>query len=263
MLRFTDQLGREVRLAHPPQRIVSVVPSQTELLADLGLDDQVLGITKFCIHPEAWFRSKTRVGGTKTLHLDRIRALRPDLVIANKEENTREQIEALEQEFPVWISDIQNLEQALDMIRRLSVLCSREEAGIQLVSDLENRLVFPAATSATATCLYFIWKSPWMSVNKHTFIHDMLQRLGFTNVCANHPSRYPEISEAEMREFAPDFVFLSSEPYPFKAAHIAWFQEHLPNSRIMLVDGEAFSWYGSRLLKTADYLHQISALAKA
>ncbi len=262
MLRFTDQMGREVRLALPPKRIVSVVPSQTELLADLGLEEEVIGITKFCIHPENWFRSKTRVGGTKNLNLERIRALRPDLVIANKEENTRAQIEELEQEFPVWISDIQNLEQALNMIQQLSLLCGREEAGNQLVVNLQNRLHFPPAGLTNATCLYLIWRSPWMSVNHQTFIHDMLQRLGFVNVCANRQSRYPEITEAELLELSPRFVFLSSEPYPFKEEHLAWFRAKLPNSKVLLVDGEAFSWYGSRLLKTADYLHQISAFAK-
>src|SRR3954467_15419481 len=114
MLECKDQLGRKILFRQfPPKRIISLVPSQTELLYDLGLDEEVVGITKFCVHPETWFRNKTRVGGTKQLHIDIIRSLQPDLVIANKEENTKEQIDALAKEFPVWISDIQNIPQAL------------------------------------------------------------------------------------------------------------------------------------------------------
>ncbi len=115
---FTDQTGREVSIPSHPQRIISLVPSQTELLFDLGLEEQVAGITKFCVHPEKWFRSKTRIGGTKNIKSALIHQLQPDLIIANKEENVKEQVEELAAHYPVWVSDIHDLQSALDMIRR-------------------------------------------------------------------------------------------------------------------------------------------------
>src|ERR1700741_3198050 len=109
-MHFIDQTGRKISIPQIPQRIISLVPSQTELLFDLGLDKEVVGITKFCVHPPEWFQTKTRVGGTKQLKIDLIKQLQPDLIIANKEENVKEQIEELEKHFPVWISDVNNLE---------------------------------------------------------------------------------------------------------------------------------------------------------
>ena len=175
---FTDMMGREVMLPGLPKRIVSVVPSQTELLFDLGLEEEVVGITKFCVHPERWFRTKQRVGGTKTLNLDLIRSLQPDLIIANKEENEREQIETLAQEFPVWVSDISDLEAALRMIGAVGKLTGREKTAASLREEIESGFRDISAGHREIRVAYFIWYRPWMTVGNDTSIHHVLERLG-------------------------------------------------------------------------------------
>lgn len=261
---YTDQLGRKIELSSPPKRIVSLVPSQTELLYDLGLRDEVVGITKFCIHPDEWFRSKTRVGGTKKLNLNIIKQLQPDLIIGNKEENEKSQIEQLMQEYPVWMSDIYTLRDALDMITRIGALVRKQQES-QLIK-LQIEAAFKALATTTPrianyklpTVAYFIWKDPWMAAGSGTFIHDMLERCGFQNIFRNS-KRYPEVSLEQIKEANPEVILLSSEPYPFKEKHIQELQSVCPAAKIKLVDGELFSWYGSRLLKSPDYFRELSA----
>jgi ABC-type Fe3+-hydroxamate transport system substrate-binding protein len=244
-------------LQHIPKRIVSLVPSQTELLFDLGLGEETVGITKFCIHPEEWFRSKTRVGGTKTINIDKITALQPDLIIANKEENVKEQIEALSGTAPVWVSDIQNLEDALNMIQTIGRLTDRfEKAEIiaKLILHRFDNLNLPAKKRLNT--LYLIWRKPWMSIGPDTFIHHIMNRAGLENACKDY-TRYPELNNEEIVKMHPELVLLSSEPYPFKEKHIDELQQLLPDAKIMLADGEMFSWYGSRLLHTPAYLEEL------
>lgn len=255
MKLFTDQLQRTVRLGFPPRRIVSLVPSQTELLHALGLDAEVVGITKFCIHPAEWFRSKTRVGGTKQLHVDIIRQLQPDLIIANKEENEQAQIEALEKEFPVWISDIQTLPEACDMMLRVGALTDRAAKAEEIVNGIMQRfaqLAVAVAGTKRRRVAYFIWRNPWMVAASHTFIDHILGVYGFTNVFAKE-TRYPTLTTEQLRDIDCDLVLLSSEPYPFGEKHIAELQDIFPRAVIKLVDGEMFSWYGSHLLQTPGY----------
>lgn len=256
MRTFIDMMGREVDIQYPPRRIVSVVPSQTELLADIGLNEEVVGITKFCVHPETWFRSKTRIGGTKQLHIDKIRELQPDLIIANKEENAQEQIEELAKEFPVWISDIQNIPQALQMIQVIGQITGKDERAGEIVEQIVagfNKLPRAAIPKRVA---YFIWYKPWMSIGGDTFISNMIHTIGWKNVLSGH-SRYPEISLEELKIHNPELVLLSSEPFPFKEKHIAEIKAALPNVDVQWVDGEMFSWYGSRLLKAVCYMEGI------
>lgn len=258
-MRTIDQMQRSVHLPDwPPRRIVSLVPSQTELLADFGLDNQVVGITKFCIHPSDWFRNKKRVGGTKTINLEKIAALRPDLIIGNKEENQQEQIEALAQNFPVWMSDIQNLAAALEMIEALGRITDRLEPAIALVSDIKAGFEGLNLVKKTApmTVAYLIWRKPYMAAGGDTFLHDMLEHAGFHNIFGDRP-RYPEITHADLAAAQPDVVFLSSEPYPFAEKHLVELKNICPFAKIMLVDGEIFSWYGSRLKLAPAYFQQL------
>jgi ABC-type Fe3+-hydroxamate transport system substrate-binding protein len=258
---FTDQMNRSLKLDTPVRRIISLVPSQTELLFDLGLEEEVLGITRFCIHPEKWFKSKTRIGGTKNLSLEKIAALQPDLIIGNKEENDQEQIEWLMQRFPVWMSDIETLPHALEMIEQVGKITDTSIKAATLTLHIREAFAsleqFIPATSNR--CLYFIWNNPMMLAGTHTFIHDMLQRNGFLNVGASAPfsGRYPEISEALIHDLIPDYLFLSSEPFPFAEKHLQEFQEKFPGATTILVDGEMFSWYGSRLKKAVPYFLQL------
>ncbi len=259
MLSFTDQTGRSVSLSHHPQRIISVVPSQTELLYHLGLEQEVIGITKFCIHPDTWFRTKTRVGGTKQLNPDIIKQLHPDLIIANKEENVKEQIEELsgvEKGFPVWISDVNNLEDAYEMIGQIGLITGKSQQANEITAQIkENFSLLPIHHSAL-TCCYLIWKDPFMTVGGDTFIHSMLQVAGFDNIFKTR-TRYPEVTIESIAAINPALLFLSSEPFPFNQKHAAELQAQLPGTKVVLVDGEFFSWYGSRLREAAGYFSKL------
>lgn len=248
---FTDQLDRSVVLNATPQRIISIVPSQTELLFDLGLDKEVIGITKFCIHPVEWFRGKTRVGGTKQLNLELIRDLQPDLIIANKEENTQQELEILMQEFPVWISDIQTLEDASEMIEQIGLITNQHVKSISINQQIRDEFS-KLKNFHSITAAYFIWNDPMMSVGKDTFINEIMKLCGFINVFSDQ-ARYPEITGSDLRKANPEFILLSNEPFPFKEKHIAHFQNICPYAKVLLVDGEMFSWYGSRLIKAPSY----------
>lgn len=256
---FTDQLGKEISINYPPKRIISIVPSQTELLFELGLKEEVTGITKFCIHPEAYFKSKTKVGGTKKLNIELIRSLNPDLIIGNKEENTLEDIEFLSKEFPVWMSDIYNLEDAMKTITQIAELVDREPEAAYL-----NHLINAGFTDLQTLALqqridkrvaYIIWKGPYMLAGRNTFINDILTKNGLTNVV--QADRYPEVTLEELAGLNPELIFLSSEPYPFREKHTVELKLAIPGAKIMLVNGEMFSWYGSRLVKAVQYLFQL------
>ena len=253
---ISDMMGRDVAFNYPPKRIVSVVPSQTELLADLGLNDEVVGITKFCVHPESWFRSKERIGGTKKLDIEKIKALQPDLIIANREENEQEQIEELAQHFPVWISDIHNLPQALQMIQVVGQLTGTDAKANELVDEIVNGFTKLHTAATAKRVAYFIWYNPWMSVGHDTFISNVIHTIGWKNVLADK-SRYPEITLEELKAYNPELVLLSSEPFPFKEKHMAEAKAALPDAEVKLVDGEMFSWYGSRLKEAVGYLQQL------
>jgi len=237
-----------------------VVPSQTELLSDLGLVDEVIGVTKFCIHPQQWFKEKARIGGTKSFNLEKIKALRPDLIIANKEENEHSQIEELTKHFPVWISDIKTLQDALQMIEQVGAITHRKEKASYMAQQIQSSFaaLLPITNKSPLTCAYFVWWNPVMSINSDTFIHNVIDRCGWQNVFSNRlDSRYPEISDEQLISANPELILLSSEPYPFAEKHIAHFKKLLPKAQVLLVDGEMFSWYGSRLLHSAAYLTEL------
>jgi ABC-type Fe3+-hydroxamate transport system substrate-binding protein len=250
--KITDQLGRVVTIKKLPSRIVSLVPSQTELLYDLGLDESIVGITKFCCHPTNWKFKKTKIGGTKAVDIEKIRRLQPDLIIGNKEENTQEDIAILESIAPVWISDVTTFEDAIHLIKALGDIFDKQGVASQLVYSISNAFTALNKSERSYKVAYFIWYSPDFIAGKATFIDSMLTACGFENV--SQETRYPAWND----EFeTPELVLLSSEPYPFKEKHIAKFQEKFPTAKIMFVDGEYFSWYGSRLRFAPDYFQQL------
>ena len=232
--------------AHP-RRIVSLVPSQTELLADLGLDRETVGLTRFCVHPEGWKARKAIVGGTKTVDVARVRALAPDLVIANREENVREQVEAIAAFAPVAVTDVADVGGALAMIRDVGALTARWPAADALAAEIAAGFgALARAAPAPVRALYLIWRDPWMSVGGDTFVSDVMARAGWANACADR-ARYPALTAAEMAGLDPALVLLSSEPFPFRERHVAELRAVLPAADVRLVDGEVFSWYGSRM----------------
>jgi ABC-type Fe3+-hydroxamate transport system substrate-binding protein len=247
-LATPDALGRPVRLEAPPRRIVSLVPSQTELLADLGLGDEVVGITRFCVHPPSWKGRKTGVGGTKDVRVERVRALAPDLVLANREENVREQVEALATFAPVYVTDVASVDDALAMICVVGRLVDRVGAADALAVEIRASFGRLAAAEPVRAA-YLIWREPWMTVGRDTIIHDVMARGGLANVFGDR-TRYPAVTPDDLRAARPEVVLLSSEPYPFKAKHVAEVEAMAPGVPVLLVDGEPFSWYGSRLRET-------------
>ncbi len=244
MINLIDQIGHHIQLEATATRIISVVPSQTEYLFDLGLSDEVVGITKFCIHPQEWFKSKTRVGGTKTLNFDKIKSLNPDLIIANKEENTQSEIEYLQQHYNVYTSDIQTLNEAYQMMADVAKLTGKVDESEKIIKSIQNN--FKQLPQFNQTVLYQIWREPYMVAGQKTFINHLLNAVGLHNVLPNKNSRYEEVSIEEINQLNPDYIFLSSEPYPFKQKHIDELKKVIQSTPI-LVDGEIFSWYGSRL----------------
>lgn len=256
-MEVVDQINHTIQLNTIPKRIISLVPSQTELLFDLGLDKEVVGITKFCIHPDSWFRSKSRVGGTKTLNIAKIKELLPDLIIANKEENTKEEIEALQQFFPVYTSNISNLKDSLEMIQVIGKITNTEKRAEIITSKIQDEFkTLNKNPSTQKSVLYLIWKDPYMSIGNDSFIHDMLSRCGWKNVFSNQ-NRYPVITKEEIKEIQPELILLSSEPYPFKEKNAKEMKQISPSSNIILVDGELFSWYGSRLQYSPSYFSKL------
>ncbi len=256
---FEDQLGRVISVAYPPNRIVSLVPSQTELLFDLGLGDKIVGITKFCIHPADKFKSTTKIGGTKKLNLQKIRELKPDLIIGNKEENEKNQVEELMSEFSVWMSDINVLHDAVGMIREIGNITDTQiKANLIAAKIYDGFESLTSCFSPKMRAAYFIWKDPFMIAGKNTFINDVLEKAGFHNF--SDLPRYPELSQSQIRELNPDVIFLSSEPYPFKDVHVSEMKAICTDAKVIVVDGEMFSWYGSRLLYTPAYLRTLAGI---
>jgi ABC-type Fe3+-hydroxamate transport system substrate-binding protein len=252
---FSDQLGNITSLTSPPQRIISLVPSQTELLADLGLDDNVVGITKFCVHPLEWRKRKNIVGGTKNFHFDTIDRLQPDLIIGNKEENYKEGIERLRERYPVWMSDIFTLQDALFMIETIGLMTETEGSAKRISDDITSKFESIKKYDGQSV-LYLIWRQPWMAAGKNTFIDSMLTTIGLTNVIASY-DRYPTMTSEQITSLAPQYILLSSEPYPFNEQHSEELRLITPASRNFFVDGEMFSWYGSRLRKAPDYFNTL------
>jgi ABC-type Fe3+-hydroxamate transport system substrate-binding protein len=254
MHEVKDQLGRSLTLSEEPKRIISLVPSLTELLYSLGLKDRIIGRTRFCIHPSHSVENAEIIGGTKNFSVERIQELHPDLIIANKEENDRDKILELSAKFPVWVSDVANLYDAIDMIHGIGhITGTGNKAHLIAETVLESFSNLKHVNRYSA--LYFIWRKPWMVAGRNTFIHDIMHRAGMMNEVTL--DRYPVIEPDKLANFDPDIIFLSSEPFPFKEKHRIEMEKLFPRAKVLLVNGEYFSWYGSRLLGSADYLQSI------
>lgn len=257
--QFTDHLGNQINVNYPPKKIVSLVPSQTELLYDLGLHKEVVGVTKFCIHPAAKVKDAQKIGGTKKLNIDAIIALAPDLIIANKEENTIADITQLQQCFPVWVSDVNSFEDAVQTITEIGALVDRvpEAAYVNhLISagfrDLQQLAVEKKIAVKVA---YLIWQDPYMAAGNKTFINDILTKVGFINVVKQN--RYPTLKAEDIAAANPQYILLSSEPFPFNTTHAAQLAQQINGVKVLVVDGEMFSWYGTRLIKAVQYFFEL------
>ncbi len=255
-----DQMGHLVEFDRVPLRIVSLVPSQTELLCDLGLERNIVGVTKFCVHPYYIKSVSAVVGGTKKVHLDKIAALAPDIIICNKEENTPEMVDALRAIGPVWVTDVRSLPDNAQMISDFGQLFNKRTEAKKWndkIASAHSAFVQYMHGRPHRKTAYFIWKEPWMVAGSDTFIDQMLALNHFDNIYAGQ-GRYPEIELRKIRLAGdPELVLLSSEPYPFReqdAFEIGRFTHH---AKTVFVNGEMFSWYGSRLHKAFGYFRQL------
>lgn len=232
-------------MATIPQRIISLVPSLTELVIDLGMQDQLVGRTRFCVHPKDEVEKIPIIGGTKNPRLDKIRDLNPDYIIANKEENRPEDIKSLTDDFHVNVTEISTIEDALIVLHELGKKFGKSEKAGQLITNIQQALEHRPQVSTLNTA-YLIWKDPWMTVGADTYIHDILDHWKLPNIFEDQ-ERYPKISLDDLKRKNPDLILLSSEPYPFKEKHLSQIEEACPAARVLLVEGEWFSWYGSRM----------------
>lgn len=253
-----DQLNRTHNFKLPPQRIVSLVPSQTELLVDLGLGDQIVGVTKFCVHPTSLRKEKVIVGGTKSVSIEKIKALSPDIIICNKEENTKEIVESLEPIAPVWISDILTMQDVFNLIESIGEIFAISDKAFTLNQKLKQthtNFITWSLQQPSKKVAYLIWKNPYMIAGNQTFINTLLTQNNFKNIGEELPGRYPEVSLELLRDDV-DIILLATEPYPFKEIDCTELKSQL-NKNVILVDGEYFSWYGSRLLDAYSYFKSI------
>jgi ABC-type Fe3+-hydroxamate transport system substrate-binding protein len=237
-------------------RIVCLVPSITELLYDLGLSEEVKGITKFCVHPKDWKKEKQQIGGTKNINIEKIKALDPDLIICSKEENIKDQVEKLAKSFSVYITDVQNYEDALLMIKNIGTLTNKVTKANEIIEEIKCSFKQIKKPNKKITTAYLIWKKPYMSVGGNTYIDSMLQKIGFQNIYSSN-DRYPTVTLKELKTHEPNIILLSSEPYPFSEKHIEELKPDFPKTKLVLVDGELFSWYGSRMLYAANYFKKL------
>jgi ABC-type Fe3+-hydroxamate transport system substrate-binding protein len=263
MIQLKDQIGVLHGFTASPKRIVSLVPSQTELLFDLGLEDEIVGVTKFCVHPMHLKSTKTIVGGTKKVKFEKIKALRPDIIIANKEENTKEIVEELRQICSVWVTDIITIEDNFQMIADFGKLFNKRVEAQKWMDKIDYAYrdfqQFMSSREVQKVA-YFIWANPYMVAGNNTFINELLKLNKFDNIYANREDRYPEIIVQKMRiQGDPDLILLSSEPFPFSDEHAFELGRFTHHAKTIFVDGEMFSWYGSRLLKAFDYFKVLHA----
>ncbi len=266
MTEVTDQLGNQFSFEATPKRIISLVPSQTELLYDLGLEESIVGITKFCVHPFHFKSTKTIVGGTKNVKYNTIAKLQPDIIIANKEENTKEIVDELSKICPVWVTDVITMKDNLQMISDFGELFNKRTEAQKWkdkINFAHNNFQLFIKDKPAHKVAYFIWANPYMVAGGNTFINELLKLNKFENIYDNHPKyegRYPEVIIQKMRiQGDPDLVLLSSEPFPFKDEHAFELGRFTHHAKTVFVDGEMFSWYGSRILKAFDYFKKLHA----
>lgn len=249
-----DHLGRSLTFNFPPQRIISFAPAITDTLYSLGLTQQIVGRTRFCVHPKGQVEQAINIGGTKDMKLERIHSLDPDLIIMEKEENTLEMVQQLEKQFPVYVFEIQNVSDAFKMVADLGELTSRQQQAAHLHEKITTAFKEIPTLDGTKRVAYIIWKNPYMVVGKNTYIQSLLKTLGFTNPFIEFEGRYPTVTETDIIHANLDYVFLATEPYPFRQKHIAEFKEITPKSEPVIVDGEMF-WYGVKMLDAANYFN--------
>jgi ABC-type Fe3+-hydroxamate transport system substrate-binding protein len=257
-MAYTDALGT-VHQADPQARIVSLVPSITELLCDLGLAAQIVGRTGFCIHPHEVVQGIPKVGGTKDVNIDKIRKLAPTHLVVNIDENEKPTVDLLAEFIPhIVVTHPLRPRDNLELARLMGGVFCRERQAAEWCAafDVEYALLQAAPKGRPQTMLYCIWQDPWMSISADTYIARMLEEIGW-RVPDLGDVRYPEFRWSAELIAGIDGVLLSSEPYRFTEAHADALEKQI-GKPVLLVDGEMMSWYGSRSLQGLRYLRELA-----
>ncbi len=246
-MKFFDDLNREIILKNPPKKIVSLVPSVTETIATIGKEDILTGVTRFCMYPAGIKKKATLIGGTKTVNVQSIHQLKPDLILAEKSENNKNQVLLLAQNYPVYVFDIKNIDDGINMIGKSGELLAAAKATMlqQQVRKTFDKL---KPSMPLKKALYLIWKNPWMAAGRDTFIGSMMEKTGFVSIL---PSGYKQVNNEYFEK--AEIILLSSEPFPFKEKDRLEIQKIYPDKNTILVDGEMFAWFGTRMLLAAEY----------
>lgn len=255
---YKDAIGNEFDNVEPYLRIVSLVPSQTEYLIQI-LNHQtqaaVVGRTKFCIHPTEIVKDIQIVGGTKQIDVVIIKELHPDLIILNKEENTQEIYKSLENICPIYVSEIKTINDAFAWMKDIAGILNVSNIGEDIIQRIESeKAEYESNNYSCIKVAYLIWKDPYMTIGGDTFISQMLSSAGFENVF-DDLERYPEVNIDTLEDAQLDILFLSSEPFPFKQKHVEQMKEN--GLKSLVVDGELFSWYGSRMINSWKYFSKL------
>lgn len=268
-IRVANFDGTFVELAQPAERIVSLVPSESETLHYLGAEDRIAGITKFCERPWSMFKAKTRVGGPKDPDVDRIRELEPDLILCNKEENEKDAVEELREIAPVYVSFVVKVDEAAQLIADLGALTGCGENAAEMVAQIAQGRETVAGAKADYTfrrVLHLVWKDPYMTVSRDTYIYDLLTQAGLEPVVPRIRKRYPMIDGDFIRECNPEAVFFPDEPYKFKFSDIDEFREEFAdlacvrNDGLYKIDGATVTWFGYRTTLAFDYIAKVMRL---
>ena len=260
---LTDDVGREHAFHSSPRRIVSLVPSLTETIALLAGTDKLAGITRYCIHPQEKLRQIPRIGGTKDPNIDQILSADIDLVIANKEENLPQHIEALEKKLPVFITFPRSIQQTIKTVMDLGILTDARDNAEQFSHSCKAILKAIEADSAIAPPLKtacMIWKDPWMTVGPDTYVSDVLATLGLQNIFDSSQDRYFKTALEDVIAREPQVILLPDEPYEFGKSDKALIEDFLKaqgaKARVELIDGSSLTWFGSRTLPALGYLRK-------
>ncbi len=254
-MNFTDHLNRTVEINGVPQRVVSLVPSITETLADLGLAKHLVAVTRFCKYPLELTKLLPKAGGPKNIDIDKIVDLQPHLVIAVKEENDKEQVLKLAEQVPVIVFDINSVEDAFNMLDGLGAVFDRADVTAGVINSIKQKLEKYSPAGSYKKTMYLIWKNPWMAAGRSAFIGAMMKVAGFDNFISG---RYPQVSRQEFEK--ANTLLLATEPYHFTESDRQQLLEEYPDKNVIIVDGEMFTWYGTHMLKAIDYFERLTLM---
>jgi len=226
------------------------VPSLTDAAFALGVGDRVVGRTEFCVRPRGDVERVEQVGGTKNPDVEHVRALAPDVILANREENTKHRVEALAEDFPVWLTDPRGPDDVPDLWRELGHITARDGDAFARACEEELAAARAAAPERRPTFLYYVWKGPWIVAGHDTYISALLEAAGWRNALPAEKTRFPRLGSEDIAVLGCDLHMLSSEPYAFKIAEA-------PAQPARLVDGEVLSWYPSLTVEGLRYARKL------